>query len=72
MRTAQRQLEIYDFIAMYRKTHGFAPTLREIADGLCMGLTTVYYHLERMEARGMIRRDAFARAIVLLHREPHE
>ena len=72
MKNSQRQLDIYDFIVAYREVHGYSPTLREIADGLRMGHTTIYYHLERMARRGMIRRESFARAVVLLCREPSE
>lgn len=72
MAASPRQLAIYDFIAAYRKAYGCAPTLREIAAELGIALTTVYYHLECMEAVGMIRRDRFARAIVLLRRVSNE
>ena len=65
----KRYFQIYDFVAEYRKARGISPTLAEIGDGLGLSKTTVRYHLETMEARGMVRRDQYvARGIVLLSR----
>ncbi len=52
-----RQKELLDYLRAYIAEHGFAPSLDEIGRHLGLGsLATVHKHLERLEAKGLIRR----------------
>lgn len=48
--------QIADYIRDYTAANGHAPYQREIAAGCYLGLRTVQYELDRMEALGMIER----------------
>lgn len=63
---AQRRL--YDFVRAHVAGHGYAPSFEEIARHLTYtSLSTVYEHLQNLEAKGWIRRDRNrARAITCL------
>ena len=55
---SERQQEIYDFIVVYARKHGYPPTVREI--GARVGLaspSTVHVHLAKLEQAGYVRRD---------------
>lgn len=53
--TAQTRVgAIEKFINDYCSTNGTAPSIREIAEGLGLGKTTVFYHLKRMEQAGKV------------------
>jgi len=53
----RRQRQIFDFIVLYIKKFGCAPTLGEIADSIGVSaLSTVYEHLSALERKGLIRR----------------
>ena len=55
METRER---IMEFIASYTATHGYAPGVRDIADGCGISTTSVVsYHLKRLQADGRITRD---------------
>src|SRR5947207_13046923 len=59
MDLSQRQKEILDFVNTHVDANGYPPTVREI--GQAVGLTspsTVHAHLAKLEAAGLIRRDA--------------
>jgi repressor LexA len=65
---SEKQSELLDFIKQYANDHGFAPTFKEMMDGLNVrSKNTVSKHLESLEKAGMIRRLAGnARAIQIL------
>ena len=49
---------IYDFIKSYQETHGYPPSVREICSAVGLRSTsTVHGHLERLEKKGLIRRE---------------
>ena len=49
--------DVYDFIRDYLEEHqGYAPSIRNIADGLYLGRSTVVRHLDKLEAWGVIQR----------------
>ncbi len=49
---------IYDFLLIYITNHGYAPTIREIADGVGLSSSsTVSAHLEMLESMNLIKRD---------------
>ncbi|MBV7276751.1 transcriptional repressor LexA [Clostridium thailandense] len=56
---SNKQAEIYEFIKSQIKEKGYPPSVREI--GAAVGLrstSTVHGHLERLEKKGLIKRDA--------------
>lgn len=47
--------QIIDFIDYYINTHGYSPTVREIANAAGFKSTsTIYYRLERLRGEGKI------------------
>lgn len=51
------QYKIYTYLMEYKRNHdGIPPTVREIADKLGMGSTSIQYQLDNMERDGLIRR----------------
>ncbi|MEY7999990.1 transcriptional repressor LexA [Clostridium sp. Mt-5] len=53
-----RQLQIYEFIKSQIKEKGYPPSVREICAAVGLRSTsTVHNHLERLEKRGLIKRD---------------
>ena len=64
----RRQEQILGFLRQYIKTHGFAPTLSQIAEALGVSsLATVHEHLTTLERKGLIKRkDGHARGIELI------
>ena len=67
-----KQQQILDFIKKEVHTKGYPPSVREICDAIGLRSTsTVHGHLERLEKKGYIRRDATKpRAIEILDDEP--
>lgn len=49
-----RAKQIEDFINDYCTNYGTAPSVREIAEGVGLGKTTVQYHLKQMKETGRI------------------
>jgi DNA-binding IclR family transcriptional regulator len=52
-----RTQAIYTCIVQYTEQHGLSPTMREIAVACDLPLTTVFRHLDWLEARGYVMRD---------------
>lgn len=48
---------IFSFICSYLDQHGFPPSLREIAHGCYLSLSTVSKYLGILEAQGRIKRQ---------------
>ncbi len=64
------QKRILAFIRGYAAANGYAPSLREIADGTGRAFSTVDYQVRRLETLGWIRRHPNRpRALVLLDPE---
>ena len=61
----KRQKQILDFIKEYMSKHGYSPSLEEIAENFNLSsLSTVHYHLTKLEAEGAISRyDYLPRSI---------
>ncbi|CAM3252562.1 transcriptional repressor LexA [Sporolactobacillus spathodeae] len=58
MRLSTRQQSILDFIKHEVSTKGYPPSVREICDAVGLASSsTVHGHLERLEKKGLIRRD---------------
>ena len=69
MNLTPKQLRIFEFIRGFRDSHGYSPTLEEMAHAFGVSKITVLQHLRALEKRGAIRRSRYqARAIEL--REP--
>lgn len=53
-----KQLQIYEFIKSYINEKGYPPSVREICAAVGLSSTsTVHGHLERLEKKGLIKRD---------------
>jgi repressor LexA len=53
-----KQSEIYEFLKNYTERKGYPPSVREICEAVSLSSTsTVHGHLQRLEKKGMIRRD---------------
>jgi SOS-response transcriptional repressor LexA len=64
---------VYGFIQEFTKEHGFSPTVREIAKGCFLGLSTTLRCLDKLEGLKRISREPNkARSIVLLADEASE
>lgn len=52
-----RERQILEFCAQFIQRHGFAPTLKEIGEGVGLSsVATVHEHLSKLEAKGYIRK----------------
>jgi repressor LexA len=58
MNLTPRQLEIVNFIREYFADKGYAPTMQEMADHLGVSRPTVFEHIEALEAKGALQRQA--------------
>ncbi len=67
-----RQQKILEFIRQHVQQHGYPPSVREIGDAVALrSSSTVHGHLNRLEARGFLRRDPTKpRTIELLTQAP--
>ena len=66
MNLTRRQHEIVEFIRDYVAAEGYAPTMQEIADHLGVSRPTVFEHIEALQAKGALTREALrSRAIEL-------
>lgn len=64
--------KVYDYIVGYSETHGYQPSLREIAEVTGIkSASTIFYHIEKLERMGLVKKCALKnRAIELTsHRE---
>ncbi|MBI3723104.1 transcriptional repressor LexA [bacterium] len=59
MNLTSKQNEIVRFIWDYRKTHGIAPTLSEIADELGVSKITVHEHISLLEKKRAIKKEKY-------------
>lgn len=58
MKLSAKQQSIIDFVKEHKNRHGYPPTVREIAEAVGLASTsTVHGHLERLERKGLIKRD---------------
>jgi repressor LexA len=61
--------QIFVFIKKYIDEIGYSPSLREIASGVYLSVSSVLRHLDKLEAWGWITRDPNkARSIIVLHK----
>ncbi len=69
MKLTKRQKEILDFVKGFIDREGYSPSMEEIAGHFQIAsLNAVFKHLEAIEARGYLHRDANrARSIELTH-----
>lgn len=61
-----RQRQVLEFMIDYWLREGYAPTVREVADGLYMGSTTAFQHIKALEKKGYIETKNSPRAIRFL------
>ncbi|KYH29862.1 MULTISPECIES: transcriptional repressor LexA [Clostridium] len=66
-----KQTEIYEFIKKQILEKGYPPSVREICKGVGLSSTsTVHGHLERLEKKGLIRRDSTKPRAIEILKEP--
>jgi repressor LexA len=66
-----RQQQVLDYIAEHIESHGYPPTLREIAQHLgTSGTVSAIHHLEALERKGYLRRESGSSRSIFLVREP--
>jgi repressor LexA len=66
-----RQQQVLDFISRQISEHGYPPTLREISRQIgTSGTVSAIHHLEALERKGYLRRDAGSSRAIILNREP--
>ena len=58
MNLTPRQLDVLVAIRNYRHLHGMAPTMQELADQLGTSKVTIFEHIEALERKGVVRRNA--------------
>jgi SOS-response transcriptional repressor LexA len=61
-----RQREVLAFMIDYWLKNGYAPTVREVADGLFLGSTTAFQHIKALEKKGYIETKNSPRAVKFL------
>ena len=62
----EQEYEIYLFLIKYFKENGYAPSLREISEGVGLSSTaTIKHHLDGLERKKKIKRDSNPRTIGL-------
>ena len=58
MDISKKQLEIYEFLKIYKENKGYPPSVREICEAVNLRSTsTVHGHLKKLESKGLIKRD---------------
>lgn len=72
MKLSKRQSEIFEFIKDEVKAKGYPPSVREIGEAVGLASSsTVHGHLERLEQKGLIKRDpSKPRAIEIMDDSP--
>ncbi|ODJ62302.1 repressor LexA [Brochothrix thermosphacta] len=72
MKLSKRQSEIYEFLKDEVKSKGYPPSVREIGEAVGLASSsTVHGHLERLEQKGLIKRDpSKPRAIEIMDDSP--
>lgn len=70
MSLTAKQLEILSYLSAFQEDHGYAPSVREICEGVHLSSTSsVHGHLSKLEEKGYIKRDASkSRSIEILIR----
>ena len=64
-----KQAEIYDFIQVFTRKHGYPPSVREIGAAVKLkSPSTVHFHMKKLEQEGYIlKADGKTRAITIPH-----
>ncbi|MFZ9880487.1 MAG: transcriptional repressor LexA [Phycisphaerales bacterium] len=53
-----KQLRVLQLIRDARRTHGYSPTMQELADAIGVSKVTVFEHVQALIAKGVLQRDA--------------
>jgi repressor LexA len=48
---------VLKFIRAYTETHGYSPSIKEIADAIGRNMATTSYHLTAMRKSGLVTRE---------------
>ncbi len=68
-----KQQQIYDYIIVFQKEHGYPPSVREIGEAVALkSPSTVHFHLKGLEEKGLITKaEGKTRAITVSGPAPH-
>ena len=55
-RLTPRQLQILTMIRDFRRTHGYSPTMQELADAFGVTKVTIFEHVDALQGKGLLRR----------------
>jgi len=61
-----KQQEVLDFVDMFGRREGMAPTVYEIADHLGIKAATAFAHVRALQRKGYVTRSSKARSLTLL------
>ncbi len=61
-----KQQEVLDFVDMFVRREGMAPTVYEIADHLGIKAATAFAHVRALQRKGYVTRSSKARSLTLL------
>ncbi|MFM7052851.1 MAG: transcriptional repressor LexA [Planctomycetota bacterium] len=53
-----KQMRVLQLIRDARRTHGYSPTMQELADAIGVSKVTVFEHVEALITKGVLTRDA--------------
>lgn len=70
MEMSARRMQICRFIEQFRKRRGYSPSIRQVCRGVGIKSTSnVWYHFQRMERDGLLKRDQGVSRSVLVSPE---
>lgn len=57
MRTPMYDEKVFEWIKMYFRQHGYAPSFRDISQGLNISVYTVHWSIQRLLNKGLLETD---------------
>ena len=70
---SERQRKVFTFLEDFIDDNGYPPTVREIMNGIGLTSTSlVTYYLDKLEERGLLKREAAISRGIRLISEPDE
>ena len=57
MRTPMYDEKIFEWVKVYFIQHGYAPSFREVGEGLNISVNTVHYSVQRLLDKGLLETD---------------
>lgn len=57
MRKPKYDEKVFEYIKVYFRVHGYAPSFREIGQELCVSVSTIHSSIQRLLAKGLLETD---------------